>query len=432
MTTLHTIIQTINRNEYISLDDSEYLAQFAHENLNHYIRNTTLEICESTETPWPLYQLRESLNGYVSTHAINNYVDWVYVEDADVIANRFSDPISPGPHSGTWFTDDYLAENATSCDHCGTLIWNFDAYNDDENLYCRSCYEDLELEEEEEEEDDYPSSNIHSYSSNILDYQQSNRKFFANRKWHAYPRNHLIYGVELETEFSHGRDRNQFANTAKNIPHIIAKSDGSLCCGIEIVTIPMDLAGHKSQMDWPNILGTALSNSARSKSSCGIHIHINRSALTELVLAKLLFFINAYTHRDFITCIAQRDFANNSYCGTDHEKSHASMAKTLKIGKNSCRYVAVNLTNARTVEIRIFAANLRIERVMKNLEFVDALIHYCIETSVAEINVSTFKTWTINHKPTYPNLINFLVEKGQIPPQPKKPARLAATIALAA
>lgn len=222
----------------------------------------------------------------------------------------------------------------------------------------------------------------------------------------AIKRGELMMGVELEMECKNDYSVREIIDAVEVIgeKHIL-KHDGSLKDGAELVTIPLTLNGHRNDFEWKTLLSKlrpfAYSGKART---CGMHVHINKRALTPLLTGKMLVFLNDLKMQNIISQIAQRN-PNNACRRVD---------KKFTDGKklSQSRHETLNL-KARTVEVRIFQGNLRPERVLKNLEFCHAMVSYCREQSLREItNPQAFERWLHTHKKDYPELVKFLVEKG--------------------
>lgn len=93
----------------------------------------------------------------------------------------------------------------------------------------------------------------------------------------------LFMGIELEIDKGGEDSRN--AETLLDCAngsceHIYCKHDGSIDDGFEIVSHPMTLDYHTDIMNWKEVFDTALLLDYRSHqtSTCGLHIHVNRSA----------------------------------------------------------------------------------------------------------------------------------------------------------
>jgi hypothetical protein len=116
-------------------------------------------------------------------------------------------------------------------------------------------------------------------------------------------------------------------------------------------------------------------------------------------LFKLTEFIN--NNKPFTKKIAGRDF--NSYAREYQEK----ISKAVKGTGHRERYHAVNLTNKKTVEIRIFKSARNEFQLRYRIEFVSAVIEYTRNASIKSLSDSDFKLW-LNGQPGYSELKKFL------------------------
>ena len=203
-------------------------------------------------------------------------------------------------NEGVWFDNvlycpDCLEENTVICSHCGDRIWNGDNVGSDDTPLCQTCYDRhfttcercgaIIRENEayyEGEDDDIPY---------CYDCHQRRRR---ERPIHDYyfkpePIFHgdglRYFGVELEIDGA-----GECNDTARQIlrvadsedeEYLYIKHDGSLDDGMELVTHPMTLAFHKSQMPWTAVLQKAneLGYVSHQASTCGLHVHVNRDSL---------------------------------------------------------------------------------------------------------------------------------------------------------
>lgn len=295
--------------------------------------------------------------------------------------------------SREWATEDYAQ-------------WNW-VYSD----HAEEWFEDIAAREDWERENGF-IADIHGYHDVDA---------VAHLGWpRETPEDSLCMGVELEMEHAHSDGEDGRAELCEILGgkngngKYVLMTDGSLNdSGVELVTVPYTLAGHRSVFQWDSILTPALQRKARSgarTTACGMHVHVNRRApvLTPLTVGKLLVFVNAPANTGLIETIAQRS-------GSDYARRYAKSV-TDGLDPHSAqetRYEALNFTH-RTIEFRIFRGNLRPDRVYKNLEFVEAAILFCRDAAVDRLGANAFCAWLGKHRSQYPNLYKFLVEKSYI------------------
>jgi hypothetical protein len=85
-------------------------------------------------------------------------------------------------------------------------------------------------------------------------------------------------------------------------------------CGVELVTISLSLEDHLARSGWQKVLNPlrSIAKSGSGTENCGMHVHINKAALSPLQIGKMLVFLNSTVLRDQITTIAQRE--SNVFC----------------------------------------------------------------------------------------------------------------------
>ena len=118
-------------------------------------------------------------------------------------------------------------------------------------------------------------------------------------------------------------------------------------------------------------------------STCGIHIHVGRSAFRNKAhLWRFAYFINS--NPDQCQMFAGRHASR--WATFENQKQEASKIIAGKARYYPQRYVAVNLSNSTTVEIRMFRGSLLPRRILANLGFVDAVVEFTRGKSVKDIN----------------------------------------------
>ena len=317
------------------------------------------------------------------------------------------------------------------CDSC------FDdsaVFVEDENEYwprddcyyseSRDAYYSYERDEDDDDDDDDDNDRnqpIMSYSTNVLhvlDYPSGITSSHFGE---------FTMGIELEMT-SGDHDSNEAAElvrTRLGDNYCIIKSDGSLPSnGFEVVTSPQGLAKHIEKFKaWEIDPAYRAWNTGK----CGTHVHIDSRGFTQLTLGKFLMFINSNGNVDFIRKIAGRhpavDDQARSYCAAEHQSILAN-PKTAVKGKSSERYRMVNMQNLgareakrlglsmdnsyngkyNTVELRIFRASLKKERLLAQIEFTHAAVMFCRVASWRDLNGTSFVKWLKTVAGQYPAL----------------------------
>lgn len=270
---------------------------------------------------------------------------------------------------------------------------------------------DDEYEEEEEEEDD--GSYLLSY-----DYSPWPVSFIKNDGTQTQqPGKDLYLGVELEVNSQEGDRQSDVESIViefggyypiAGYPYrdsLYIKRDGSLNDrnGFEIVTRPM-------QPDYlrkfiPKLckkLNNLCIEGHSAGRGYGMHIHVSRAALSPLHQAKMIVFMSS-ENAELLTYVAQRE--NSEWCEIkDKRICRDDIA-------DDDKYQALNNSNDYTLEFRIFRSNTRAERVLKNIEFVLAIIEYTRNCGIRELTTEPFLKWLKNNRKVYPNLFKFLAEK---------------------
>jgi len=251
-----------------------------------------------------------------------------------------------------------------------------------------------------------------NYSSNYCESCYDNREIDDEDSWYFeapfqfYGNGPHYYGLEIETEVRGARVSRVASATRKLLGRFASiKGDGSLNCGFEIATAPASLGEMREKLT-PLLDSLPSGLCSFPYDTTGIHIHATRKPLTNLAIAKIVCFINAAHNRQFIQTIAQRGSCSYSNISA---KKFGEAAKV-----NPRRYEAVNLQNCDTIEFRLFKGTLFKPSVFKNLEFADALIHYCLPSS-RSIKESQSRTRFIRYveanAKTWPHLLAFIDAK---------------------
>jgi hypothetical protein len=325
--------------------------------------------------------------------------------------------------------------NDTWCDSC----FSDDAvFCEDENEYwprddcyyseTRDAYYSYDRDGDGDDDDDDDRENrnqpIMSYSTNVLHVLDSPSGITSSHF------GEFTMGIELEMT-SGDNNTNESAESVRSrlgSSYCIIKSDGSLPHnGFEVVTTPQGLAKHIEVFKaWEIDPAYRAWNTGK----CGMHVHIDSRAFTQLTVGKFLMFINSSGNVDFIRKIAGRhpsvDEQARSYCAAEHQ-SILTNPKTAVKGKSGERYRMVNMMNLgsreakrlglsmdnsyngryNTVELRIFRASLKKERLLAQIEFTHASVMFCRVASWRDLNGTSFVKWLKTVAGQYPALVKW-------------------------
>lgn len=319
----------------------------------------------------------------------------------------------------TW-CDSCFDDSAVYCEDNGEHWPRDDAYYSERE----DCYYSYDRDEDDDDDDDDEEDRnqpIMSYSTNVLnvlDYPSGITSSHFGE---------FTMGIELEMT-SGDHDTNESAESVRSrlgSAYCIIKSDGSLPHnGFEVVTSPQGLAKHIEVFKaWEIDPAYRAWNTGK----CGMHVHIDSRAFTQLTVGKFLMFINSSGNVDFIRKIAGRhpsvDDQARSYCAAEHQSILAN-PKTAVKGKSGERYRMVNMCNLgsrearrlglsmdnsyngkyNTVELRIFRASLKKERLLAQIEFTHASVMFCRVASWRDLNGTSFVKWLKTVAGQYPAL----------------------------
>lgn len=265
------------------------------------------------------------------------------------------------------------------CDYCGEECDRDSACSVDNYRYCERCTERHAFWCDSC--DGYHEDGHDDCSQDGVYYSEPNRFKYLHEPEEA-PHKGLYLGTELEMEVEEGDSRYDLSRRL-NRPWNFTKDDGSLNYGIELVTHPFTpLWLSKHETEFKDVLRVAQLG-ARARSSCGMHVHMSRSAMSKLHIYKILKLV--YENASFFRTISGRTSFN--YCETRPETRLARKAKGMELR----RYQAVNLCPPDTIEVRLFAGTLKWERVAANLQLCHALWAYTKEQAIKDVQLPNFR-----------------------------------------
>lgn len=202
----------------------------------------------------------------------------------------------------------------------------------------------------------------------------------------------IYIGMELEISTSDPAD--VIAGFRKKYPGLFwGVRDGSVS-GVEMVSQPMSLDYWKTvSIDW-RING--------GNDHCGIHLHVCRMPHRHAQLFSILKFMD--NNREFIYSVAER--RSQEYAKIV-ELSNYMHEENLTNRRDGNKYVALNFSNIKTLEYRIFKSTTDDMRIHKNIEFVSALWDWTNRGGVSETK-KEFSAFVKSERDYYPNLNKFL------------------------
>lgn len=281
------------------------------------------------------------------------------------------------------------SDHASSCDSCG-LVEHIDDINyieiNDVSL-CDSCYSELAVtcnycgEMVHRNYHDMDECRMDSADSVVNNYSYRPEPEFHCASNEVVTSSTPFMGFELEIELPYNSyyiDAAEYANDSFGSLAYL-KHDGSLNNGFEIVTHPHTLAAYLEGFPFEtlNMLSSQYSATSWQTETCGLHVHIGRSAFGGLTHQAL------FTHLIQGNPVQMRRLAGRSsehwakFGGErDHSGSPVTVAKKVDRRFAFDRYQAVNTTNVSTIEVRIFRGSMMPRRVLSALELVDSAFHY--------------------------------------------------------
>lgn len=327
--------------------------------------------------------------------------------------------------------DDCYASQTVSCENCGTNLWREEACGDEHTTLCVSCQElyyvtcercrSLIRREDayyDSDDEDYP------YCSDCYRFltHTTIRPYSYKPEPKFYGSGPLFMGVELEIDKGGEYDRHaeQILNIANEDNYrLYAKHDGSIHDGFEMVSQPMSLAYHLSEMPWQQIFDKAIDMGyySHQTKTCGLHIHVSREALghnyeaEEDAIARIIFFVEK--HWDKLLIFSRRSEENMSrwasrYGVSDNAKNTYANAKKKFMG----RYVAVNLENDETIEFRLFRGTLRYSSFAAALQLVSDICNLAIRLKDEDLEQLDWTAFVKSIPEEHTELIEYLKEKG--------------------
>ena len=261
----------------------------------------------------------------------------IHIDDTLVIAN--CDLICRDCYNNDFFT----------CDECGEIYHNDEAYYRNDYCYCRDCYRNSCGPIEE-----------YSYKPDPIFYPRGEKKYV---------------GFEIEVERSDS-DHGYYAERITEIvgkDRLYFKEDGSLNDGFEIIShpvIPEMIEEVTKLSQWTKML---IEDGYRSHDTrtCGLHFHFSREWFNNnTAIAKVISTIETFQN-DFEK-FGRRRFGD---CACKISEDTWTREDFLRYTTDyGSRYVTVNLRNSDTVEFRFMRGTLNSQTILASIDFLKCLI----------------------------------------------------------
>jgi hypothetical protein len=289
-------------------------------------------------------------------------------------------------YRGEYVDDDYICRSDLVWTNNGELMHSDDVY------YWES---DGEYHTEPEKEEGL----IESYS-----YKPRPSYFMsANESFKDSP---LFMGIELEIENENEKISNGELSRKLENRFLYFKSDGSLDNGFEIVSHPLSFSWiQENKSEFTDMLERIKNNGFRSYDSttCGMHIHLSKKNFGAWHLYRFLKFFQE--NKQFIIAISQRNIDNLKQWANLEDETNDSLIYKAKKKEGYSRYVAVNLCNSHTIELRIFRGTLNQNSFFKNIEFAHSV--YLFSRDYTDMTILAYKKF-LTDNPSYSHLNKFI------------------------
>lgn len=287
--------------------------------------------------------------------------------------------------------------DAVTCGACDELVprWDWDRRED----ACASCAE--ARREEESDSDD---------ARGIAGYHDAHRRRVSRpvpSPW-TQAAGGVYLGVELEVEMRRDTSSTrtetaaawQEAATRTPAHRLWIEHDGSLSCGWEAITDPHGLDTHRAL--WPVVLADPATRALRSHATdtCGLHVHVTRRPWQRTAVARCAMWHNLPDVEPLIRAVARR--YGGGYCGVKGGGDARTNGDRIRRGwselwaRPGSRYELVNLSNAATVEFRLFRGSLHVQAVLAACEWSVATLRYATATPCQTMHahpVASFLAW---------------------------------------
>ena len=179
----------------------------------------------------------------------------------------------------------------------------------------------------------------------------------------------------------------------------------------------MTLDYHLHEMPWPDVLSKAasLGYTSHQAETCGLHVHVSRDAFgaseaaQDACIARILYFFEK--HWEELLKFSRRTprQLNRWAARYGYQEQPRDILEHAKKGGHGGRYTCVNLTNADTIEFRMFRGTLKWNTLIATLQLVDRICDVALCLTDEELKSLSWTTFVSGCKA--PQLVQYLKER---------------------
>jgi len=317
-------------------------------------------------------------------------------------------------HCSDWAAVDSSSHTSggySVCESCRDQYYHFcdncEEYIDDDysGEHASNCYDNGEIHHY-----DYRPDPIFMHT--VEDFDNAPLRSMANDTIIRKYRQIAYMGFELELEYL-GEGQYTFSNGVEmcdihNVTYL--KNDGSLNHGFEMVSHPMTLGWAMENFPFEAIehLNDG-SFGGWNADTAGLHIHVSRDGFSGIShQARFVHLITRNKH--LFETLAGRSSSRWARFDNDNLRN---ISRKLRRTEHCERYLAVNVQNRATLEVRIFQSSLKAERLKMCLQLVDASVKYTENLSCNDmimgkaLSSKSFIAWVAS-RPEYEILNSYL------------------------
>ena len=291
------------------------------------------------------------------------------------------------------------------CIHCGKEITNVTIVDENDQPVCEKCFRNHyeycnDCHRAIPRGQKYCNSCADRAFNRVMNsYSTKITSVFGNKKSDNIKcLNDRYYGLELEYNyFSPALARVLFKEQYNN-KLIYNKSDSSISCGVEIVTIPLVKPRLLKLIDDLDVTRIKNTGSRDVTNGAGLHIHVSRNTISKQAVNKLSILFNSYwasPYKNYIYYLAGRvnQIYDSSHRVSDHYfqvGSTSLLESVMDYERMSFHSVALNLGNEHTVEFRLFKATTNPMQLKSYVEFTELAIQFAETQPIRLMTIPNF------------------------------------------